>query len=61
MTRLTIALDVMGGDFGPRVTLPAALQALTSNPFLHLLLIGDQQIILSYLKSASDSVRLRTK
>ncbi|WP_072033081.1 phosphate acyltransferase PlsX [Plesiomonas sp. ZOR0011] len=61
MTRLTIALDVMGGDFGPRVTLPAALQALTSNPFLHLLLIGDQQIILSYLKSASDSVRLRTQ
>ncbi|MGL5284405.1 MAG: hypothetical protein ACRC8W_22105, partial [Plesiomonas shigelloides] len=29
MTRLTIALDIMGGDFGPRVTLPAALQALT--------------------------------
>ncbi|MDY8964619.1 hypothetical protein UZU41_24295, partial [Escherichia coli] len=26
MTRLTLALDVMGGDFGPSVTVPAALQ-----------------------------------
>ncbi|MEC5120869.1 hypothetical protein, partial [Klebsiella pneumoniae] len=25
MTRLTLALDVMGGDFGPSVTVPAAL------------------------------------
>ncbi|HHU9847525.1 hypothetical protein UZW76_23615, partial [Escherichia coli] len=24
MTRLTLALDVMGGDFGPSVTVPAA-------------------------------------
>ncbi|HHU7899693.1 TPA: hypothetical protein ACULD1_002729, partial [Escherichia coli] len=23
MTRLTLALDVMGGDFGPSVTVPA--------------------------------------
>ncbi|WP_253183115.1 hypothetical protein, partial [Salmonella enterica] len=26
MTRLTLALDVMGGDFGPAVTVPADLQ-----------------------------------
>lgn len=30
----------MGGDFGPRVTVPAALQALASNPQLKLLLVG---------------------
>ncbi|MGL4601046.1 MAG: phosphate acyltransferase PlsX [Plesiomonas sp.] len=59
MTRLTIALDVMGGDFGPRVTIPAALQSLTSNSQLHLLLVGDQQIISSYLKSASADLRSR--
>ncbi len=40
MTNLTIALDTMGGDFGPRVTVPAALQALVSNPALKLLLVG---------------------
>lgn len=35
----------MGGDFGPRVTVPAALQALTSNSQLHLLLVGDPAAI----------------
>lgn len=38
--RLTIALDTMSGDFGPRVTVPAALQALNSNSSLQLLLVG---------------------
>ncbi|QZN94250.1 phosphate acyltransferase PlsX [Symbiopectobacterium purcellii] len=41
MTHLTLALDAMGGDVGPCVTVPAALQALASNPGLHLLLVGD--------------------
>ncbi|WP_413482831.1 phosphate acyltransferase PlsX [Morganella psychrotolerans] len=40
MTNLTIALDAMGGDIGPRVTVPASLQALASNPQLTLLLVG---------------------
>ncbi len=35
----------MGGDFGPRVTVPAALQALASNPQLKLLLVGDPETI----------------
>lgn len=45
MRRLTIALDVMGGDFGPAVTVPAALQALVSYPQLELLLIGNPAAI----------------
>lgn len=40
MRRLTLALDAMGGDFGPSVTVPAALQALVSYPQLKLLLVG---------------------
>ncbi|HHW8959650.1 phosphate acyltransferase PlsX [Morganella morganii] len=40
MTNLTIALDAMGGDIGPHVTVPASLQALASNPKLTLLLVG---------------------
>ncbi|WPD75590.1 phosphate acyltransferase PlsX [Dickeya fangzhongdai] len=45
MTRLTLALDAMGGDFGPCITVPAALQALASNPDLHLLLVGDSSAL----------------
>ncbi|TNH44051.1 phosphate acyltransferase PlsX [Photorhabdus luminescens] len=45
MTNLTLALDAMSGDFGPRVTVPAALQALASNPRLELLLVGIPDII----------------
>ncbi|MBC8944591.1 phosphate acyltransferase [Xenorhabdus indica] len=35
----------MGGDFGPRIIVPAALQALASNPRLKLLLVGDPETI----------------
>lgn len=41
MDNLTIALDAMSGDFGPRVVVPAALQILTQYPHLHLFLVGD--------------------
>ncbi len=30
----------MGGDFGPRITVPACLRALASNPHLKILLVG---------------------
>lgn len=35
----------MGGDHGPSVTVPAALQALADNPELRLTLVGDQPTI----------------
>lgn len=57
MTRLTLALDAMGGDVGPCVTVPAALQALASNPGLHLLLVGDPAA-LNPLLAKVDSVLL---
>lgn len=41
MNNLTIALDAMSGDFGPRVVVPAALQILTQYPHLNVLLVGD--------------------
>ena len=43
--RFTIALDVMGGDHGPDVVLPAALRALAMRDNLDLLLVGDQDVI----------------
>ncbi len=46
---ITVALDAMGGDFGPRVTVPAAVQALSHFPELKVILTGDQQQITSQL------------
>ncbi len=41
--KLTIALDAMGGDHGPDVIVPAALDSAARYPDLHLLLVGDQE------------------
>lgn len=50
----TIALDAMGGDFGPEVVVPAALSALNKNEDLNLILVGDQEKIESQLHSQSN-------
>ena len=39
--KITIALDAMGGDHGPGVIVPAALDSAEKNPNLHLILVGD--------------------
>jgi len=43
----------MGGDVGPRITVPAALQALASNPSLKLLLVGQPDAIQPLLAQQS--------
>lgn len=49
----------MGGDFGLEVTIPAALDRLKAHPYLHIVLVGDEQAIQSHLKSryANESQR----
>ncbi len=59
LTRLTLAIDAMGGDFGPCVTVPASLQALALNPHLHLLLVGDPDTITSLLAKADSALKAR--
>ena len=59
MTNLTLALDAMGGDFGPRITVPATLQALRLNPLLKVILVGDQAQIDEYLISAESEIKSR--
>ena len=59
LTRLTLALDAMGGDFGPTVTVPAALQALDSDSQLSLLLVGDPDAITPLLARADFEQRSR--
>lgn len=55
----TIAIDAMGGDHGPPVTVPAALAVLAKHPSLHLILVGDEKILSSALHSHTyDTARL---
>ena len=42
----TIALDAMGGDFGPDVVLPAAARVLKKNKHVHIILVGDEAVLL---------------
>jgi glycerol-3-phosphate acyltransferase PlsX len=42
---LTISIDAMGGDHGPKVTIPASLDCLKNNPDLKLILVGDETVI----------------
>ena len=41
----------MGGDHGPAVVVPAALQALTEHQDLELILVGDQQVLEREIRS----------
>lgn len=49
----------MGGDFGPAVTVPAALQALALIPSLSLLIVGESDAICSYLNNIDEKLRER--
>lgn len=57
--KVTIALDAMGGDFGPPVTLPAALDALRRHPSLHWLIIGQQTVLEPCLSQLDSHLRQR--
>lgn len=50
----------MGGDFGPKVTVPAALRALEKHPDLRVILVGNEQAIKDCLKNVqSDRLEIR--
>jgi glycerol-3-phosphate acyltransferase PlsX len=51
MTQTVIAIDAMGGDHGPSVTVPAALNALKRHKGLQLILVGDEQVLADELAS----------
>lgn len=48
----TIAIDAMGGDFGPQVTIPASLECLKANPELKLIIVGDEAVLNEWLSDA---------
>lgn len=59
-SRVTIALDAMGGDVGCDVVVPAALLALEAHPDIDIILVGDTQRVQEALQRAggADSPRL---
>ena len=58
---IIIALDAMGGDHGPVVTVPAALHILTRQSDISLILVGDRTVLEAELRKhgGSESARLR--
>jgi glycerol-3-phosphate acyltransferase PlsX len=52
---MTIAVDAMGGDHGPSVTVSAALQMLEKYQTLQLILVGDNQVLQQQLKASKSS------
>lgn len=49
--KVKIAIDVMGGDHGPVVTLAAAAQFLEKHPDVTLLLVGDEALLRAQMRS----------
>lgn len=45
----TLAVDCMGGDHGPAVTLPACRQFLEHHPDAHLLLVGHEHALAAFV------------
>lgn len=52
---MSVAIDVMGGDHGLSVVLPACVKAVSQNQRLHLLLVGPEQRIRAHLKKLGAS------
>ncbi len=52
---IRIAVDAMGGDLGPRVTIPATLEVAAQSPQLEFILVGDKSQLTSLLHSQSEN------
>ncbi|PKO43335.1 MAG: phosphate acyltransferase [Betaproteobacteria bacterium HGW-Betaproteobacteria-22] len=58
---ITIAIDAMGGDHGPHITVPAALKALASDDQLNIVLVGLGDAIEAELKANGASLNPRLR
>lgn len=58
---IVLAIDAMGGDHGPHVTVPAAVEALKNDSALNIILVGLQDAIEAELKAlgVTNNPRLR--
>ena len=58
---VTVAVDCMGGDFGPHVTVPAALDYLQRSNGVYVILVGAEDIIAAELRKAQPAIVARTE
>jgi glycerol-3-phosphate acyltransferase PlsX len=58
---ITLAIDAMGGDHGPQVTIPAALQALKADNQLNIVLVGLSDAIEAELKACKETASSRLR
>lgn len=54
-----IAIDCMGGDHGPSVTVPAAIQFLAEHPSANILLVGREDVLRPLLGNHASDTRIR--
>ncbi|AHE98165.1 phosphate acyltransferase PlsX [Thioalkalivibrio paradoxus] len=59
--RYTIALDVMSGDHGASVVMPAALGALQETRDIRLVLVGDKAVIGAHMRHWPEPVKPRAE
>ncbi len=59
MSRLTLALDIMGGDHGPHIIYPAALTALQQIPQLDFIFCGPLAITSQWLENQLPDIQTR--
>jgi glycerol-3-phosphate acyltransferase PlsX len=52
----TLAIDCMGGDFGPSVTVPAAVQFLADHPSARIILVGRSEAVEAELRRSRTSL-----
>jgi glycerol-3-phosphate acyltransferase PlsX len=61
LKNITIAVDAMGGDHGPSVIVPAVLQVLTKHETLHLILVGDRDVLEEALRSHKSDAKVTAR
>ncbi|OOE08015.1 phosphate acyltransferase [Stutzerimonas degradans] len=59
MSAPVIAIDAMGGDYGPRCIVPASLSCLADLPSLHLALVGQSSLLERLIAEHSSVDRTR--
>jgi len=59
--KITIAIDCMGGDHGPVVTVPAALAFLSTHPNAVAILVGREEVLIPLVEKAQAGLKSRLR
>jgi len=58
LSHIIVAVDAMGGDGGASVTVPGVLKAIQTNPDLHVMLVGQKEVLSRELAKFENVARL---